>query len=101
MRKLSGAGEPLNPEVIERVKAAWGITIRDGYGQTETTALGGNTPGQKVKPGSIGRALPGYRVALLDADGKAAREGEICLTLEPRPTGLMQGYQADDGSVRA
>jgi acetyl-CoA synthetase len=100
IKELIGAGEPLNPEVIERVKAAWGITIRDGYGQTETTALVGNTPGQKVKPGSMGRPLPGYHVALLDADGKAMREGEICLTLEPRPTGLMQGYQADDGSVR-
>lgn len=49
MRELIGAGEPLNPEVIERVKAAWGITIRDGYGQTETTALVGNSPGQTVK----------------------------------------------------
>ncbi|MGA7431353.1 MAG: AMP-binding protein [Xanthobacteraceae bacterium] len=100
-RELIGAGEPLNPEVIERVKSAWGITIRDGYGQTETTALVGNTPGQMVKPGSMGRPLPGYRVELLDADGAAAAEGEVCLNLEPRPTGLMQGYQADDGSVRA
>jgi acetyl-CoA synthetase len=100
-RELIGAGEPLNPEVIERVKSAWGITIRDGYGQTETTALVGNTPGQKVKPGSMGRPLPGYRVELLDADGDAAKEGEICLNLDPHPTGLMQGYQADDGSVRA
>jgi len=96
MKELIGAGEPLNPEVIERVKAAWGLTIRDGYGQTETTALVGNTPGQKVKPGSMGRPLPGYRVALLDADGIERQEGEICLTLEPRPTGLMQGYQGDD-----
>jgi acetyl-CoA synthetase len=101
MRELIGAGEPLNPEVIERVKAAWGITIRDGYGQTETTALVGNSPGQKVKAGSMGRPLPGYRVALLDGEGAAAKEGEICLTLEPRPTGLMQGYQGDDGSVHA
>ena len=60
MRELIGAGEPLNPEVIERVKAAWGLTIRDGYGQTETTALVGNSPGQIVKPGSMGRPLPGY-----------------------------------------
>ncbi len=101
MRELIGAGEPLNPEVIERVKAAWGITIRDGYGQTETTALVGNSPGQKVKAGSMGRPLPGYRVALLDGEGAAVKEGEICLTLEPRPTGLMQGYQGDDGSVHA
>jgi acetyl-CoA synthetase len=100
IKELIGAGEPLNPEVIERVKTAWGITIRDGYGQTETTALVGNTPGQKVKPGSMGRPLPGYRVALLDPDGAPQREGEVCLLLDPRPTGLMQGYQADDGGVR-
>ncbi|HTZ01362.1 MAG TPA: AMP-binding protein [Xanthobacteraceae bacterium] len=101
IRELISAGEPLNPEVIEQVRAAWGITIRDGYGQTETTALIGNSPGQKLKAGSMGRPLPGYRVELLDPNGTPQREGEIALTLEPRPTGLMQGYQADDGSVRA
>ncbi len=102
IRELISAGEPLNPEVIERVKNAWGITIRDGYGQTETTALVGNSPGQKVKAGSMGRPLPGYRVALLDPDGAPVKEGEICLTLQPRPTGLMQGYQGqEDASVRA
>ncbi len=101
IKELIGAGEPLNPEVIERVRAAWGITIRDGYGQTETTALAGNTPGQKVKSGSMGRPLPGYRVALFDPSDKPVKEGEICLPLEPRPTGLMRGYQADDGGVRA
>ncbi len=101
LKELISAGEPLNPEVIERVKAAWGLTIRDGYGQTETTALVGNTPGQKLKPGSMGRPLPGYRVALLDVEGKAQKEGEICLLLKPRPTGLMQGYQSDDGGVIA
>jgi len=101
IKELVSAGEPLNPEVIERVKAAWGIAIRDGYGQTETTALVGNTPAQKVKAGSMGRPLPGYRIALLDANDAAAREGEICLVLEPRPTGLMQGYQGDDGGIRA
>ena len=96
LQELIGAGEPLNPEVIERVKAAWGIVIRDGYGQTETTALVGNTPGQKVKAGSMGRPLPGYRVALHDPSGMPQREGEISLTLNPRPTGLMQGYQDGD-----
>ena len=99
LKELIGAGEPLNPEVIERVKAAWGLTIRDGYGQTETTAQIGNTPGQKVKPGSMGRPLPGYRVQLLDASGAAQEEGEVCLALDPRPMGLMQGYQSDDGTI--
>ena len=99
IRELISAGEPLNPEVIERVKKAWGITIRDGYGQTETTALVGNSPGQKVKAGSMGRPLPGYRVALLDLDGMPVKEGEICLTLQLRPTGLMQGYQAQEGGA--
>jgi acetyl-CoA synthetase len=97
IRELISAGEPLNPEVIERVRNAWDLTIRDGYGQTETTALVGNSPAQKVKAGSMGRPLPGYRVALLDLDGAPVKEGEICLTLEPRPTGLMQGYQGQDG----
>ena len=103
IRELISAGEPLNPEVIERVKNAWGITIRDGYGQTETTALVGNSPGQKVKAGSMGRLLPGYRVALLGPDGAPVKEGEICLTLQPRPTGLMQGYQEleSDAAVSA
>ena len=96
LQGLISAGEPLNPEVIERVKAAWGIVIRDGYGQTETTALVGNTPGQKAKAGSMGRPLPGYRVALHDPSGMPQREGEISLTLNPRPTGLMQGYQDGD-----
>ena len=95
LRELVGAGEPLNPEVIEQVKAAWGITIRDGYGQTETTAQIGNAPSMKVKPGSMGRPLPGYTVALLDQDGKEADEGEICLDLSSRPIGLMVGYVDD------
>jgi acetyl-CoA synthetase len=104
IKELISAGEPLNPEVIERVKSAWGTTIRDGYGQTETTALVGNTPGQKVKPGSMGRPLPGYHVSLLDPEGAPVKEGEICLSLQPRPTGLMQGYQSqetDPGAGRA
>jgi acetyl-CoA synthetase len=58
LRELIGAGEPLNPEIIERVHAAWGITVRDGFGQTETTALVGNSPGQPVKAGSMGALFP-------------------------------------------
>ena len=100
LREVCGAGEPLNPEVIDQVSAAWGLTIRDGYGQTETTALVGNSPGQKVKIGSMGRPLPGYRVQITDADGKVAKEGEVTLVLgRDRPAGLMQGYQGDSGRL--
>jgi acetyl-CoA synthetase len=92
LREVIGAGEPLNPEIIEQVRKAWGLTLRDGYGQTETTAQIGNAPGFAVKPGSMGKALPGYRIALLDADGREANEGEVCIDLRERPTGLMVGY---------
>jgi acetyl-CoA synthetase len=95
LRELVGAGEPLNPEVIERVQKAWGLTIRDGFGQTETSAQIGNSPGQPVKAGSMGRPLPGFRVGLINADGQEADEGELCLPLNPAPTGLMAGYQDD------
>jgi len=100
LREVCGAGEPLNPEVIDQVRAAWGLTIRDGYGQTETTALAGNPPGQKVKVGSMGRPLPGYRVEITDPDGHPAKEGEVTLVLgADRPAGLMQGYQGEDGKL--
>lgn len=100
LREVCGAGEPLNPEVIDQVKAAWGVTIRDGYGQTETTAMVGNSPGQAVKIGSMGRPLPGYTVRITDADGHPAKEGEITLLLgDARPAGLMQGYQGEGGKL--
>jgi acetyl-CoA synthetase len=95
LREAISAGEPLNPEVIEQVRAAWNLVIRDGYGQTETTAQVGNSPGQRLKPGSMGRPLPGYRIVLLDADGQPADEGELCIDLSARPLPLMEGY-ADD-----
>jgi acetyl-CoA synthetase len=96
-RKVVGAGEPLNPEVIEHVQRVWGITIRDGFGQTETTLQVGNTPGQPVKLGSMGRPAPGYAVALVDPiTGKPGDDGEICLDLSRRPLGLMVGYRDDD-----
>jgi len=93
LRELASAGEPLNPEVIERVQAAWNITVRDGYGQTETTAQLGNPPGQPVKVGSMGRPLPGFKIELLDVThDKPADEGEVAIRLRPRPLGLMTGY---------
>jgi len=92
LREIVGAGEPLNPEIIERVRHAWGVTIRDGFGQTETTCQIGNSPGQPVVPGSMGRPLPGYRIELVDADDHPVSEGEIALPLGERPLGLMTGY---------
>ncbi|HZU94298.1 MAG TPA: AMP-binding protein [Microbacterium sp.] len=96
-RELVGAGEPLNPEVIERVRNAWGGTIRDGFGQTEMTACIGNSPGQPIKIGSMGRPLPGYPVVLLDpVTGEVTdAEGEIALDLSQPPLGLMAGYYDD------
>ncbi|MEO6997524.1 MAG: AMP-binding protein [Terracoccus sp.] len=115
LREIVAAGEPLNPEVIARVHQAWGLHVRDGYGQTETTAIVGNTVGSPLKPGSMGRALPGCPVVLVDpitnepvavagprgddraADGTTAvSEGEICLDLTASPTLLMTGYQGDE-----
>ena len=107
-REVVGAGEPLNPEVIEQVRRAWGVTIRDGFGQTEMTLAIGNSPGQVVKDGSMGRPMPGFTVALVDsttgtvtpvapaaAGGIGTGEGEICLDLSARPLALMTGYHGD------
>lgn len=98
-RKVLAAGEPLNPVVIEAVKKAWDAEIRDGFGQTESTLQIANTPGQNVKPGSLGRALPGYDVVLIDPATdelvNGAGEGEVCLMINPRPVGLMAGYYKD------
>ena len=96
LRELVSAGEPLNPEVIDAVKQAWGITVRDGYGQTETTAQVGNSPGLPVRAGSMGKPLPGYEIALLDRDSKPATEGEVSIQLgAARPMALMTGYLDD------
>ncbi|MFE2475679.1 AMP-binding protein [Streptomyces sp. NPDC059389] len=96
-REAVAAGEPLNPEVIEKVREAWGLTIRDGFGQTETTLQVGNFPGVPVKPGSMGRPAPGYEIVLLDpVTGKeSADEGELCVDLRTRPAGVMTGYRDD------
>ena len=96
IREAISAGEPLNPEVIDQVQRAWGVTIRDGYGQTETTALIGNPPGQPLKPGSMGRPLVGCPIVLLDPDDNPSDEGEVCIDLAARPVNLTVGYYDDD-----
>lgn len=94
--KVVSAGEPLNAEVIDQVRRAWGQTIRDGFGQTESTVQIANTPGQPVTIGAMGKPLPGYDVVLVDpATGAEGDDGELCLRLDPRPAGLMKGYFGD------
>jgi acetyl-CoA synthetase len=96
LRETCSVGEPLNPEVIEQVRRSWGLTVRDGYGQTETTAQIGNTTALAVKPGSMGKPLPGYSIVLVDpATGRPASEGEICVDMSTRPIGVMTGYLND------
>ncbi|GAA1836865.1 AMP-binding protein [Pseudonocardia ailaonensis] len=96
-QKVVGAGEPLNPEVIEQVEKAWGLKIRDGFGQTESSVQIANPPGSPIKPGSMGRPMPGFPIELIDAaTGEKADEGEICIDLSRRPIGLMVGYAGDE-----
>ncbi|WP_156860122.1 AMP-binding protein [Propionibacterium sp. oral taxon 192] len=98
-REIVGAGEALNPEVIEKVRAAWKNTIRDGYGQTEITCAIGNGPGEPIKLGAMGRPTPGYAVVLVDPDSgelvTGIGEGEICLDLSVPTIALMNGYYHD------
>ncbi|POH61379.1 AMP-dependent synthetase [Cryobacterium zongtaii] len=96
LREILSAGEPLNPEVINQIQRAWGLTIRDGYGQTETTAIVGNVPGSVLKAGSMGLPLPGVAVVLVDpVTGALTEEGEICLDLSTPAANLMSGYHGD------
>ena len=96
LREAISAGEPLNPEVIGQVRKHWGLTIRDGYGQTEMTAVVANSPGSPIKDGSMGRPMPGCPIVLVDPlTGEESDEGEICVDLTERPTFLMTGYVGD------
>jgi acetyl-CoA synthetase len=96
LRHCTSAGEPLNPEVIRVwAEGTGGLTIYDGYGQTETTCLVANYRALTVRPGSMGKPVPGYDVDVLDEDGKPASDGEvgdIAVRAEPRPLGLFVGY---------
>jgi acetyl-CoA synthetase len=98
LREVCSAGEPLNPEIIDHVQKVWDRTVREAYGQTETTVQIACFPGEVVKPGSMGQEAPGYRILLLDLDENEVPEGEVCIALDPAPVGLMRGYQNDDGS---
>ena len=96
LRECVSAGEPLNPEVIRAWHAATGLTIRDGYGQTETILLVANFPGVPVRPGSMGLPMPGHRVDVIDADGRPAAAGEVGdVAVHGRPPSLFRGYWKD------
>ncbi|MCU0493947.1 MAG: AMP-binding protein, partial [Chloroflexaceae bacterium] len=96
LRHCTGAGEPLNPEVIDTWRDATGMTIRDGYGQTETVLICGNFPPLEVKPGSMGKPSPGFELAVVDHEGAVlppGKEGDIGVKIVPqRPLGLFQEY---------
>ncbi|TFC91574.1 AMP-binding protein [Cryobacterium sp. TMT3-29-2] len=101
LREILSAGEPLNPEVIHQIQRSWGLTIRDGYGQTETTAIVGNAPGSTLLAGSMGLPLPGVAITLLDPiTGEESDEGEICLDLSRTAVNLMAGYHGDPERTR-
>ncbi|HEY7778662.1 MAG TPA: AMP-binding protein [Ktedonobacterales bacterium] len=96
LRHCVGAGEPLNPEVIDAWRRATGLTIRDGYGQTETVLLCGNFPGVEVRPGSMGKPAPGFDIAVIGHEGEELgpnQEGDIAVRVKPeRPLGLFREY---------
>jgi acyl-coenzyme A synthetase/AMP-(fatty) acid ligase len=96
LRHCIGAGEPLNPEVIEAWQRGTGQTIRDGYGQTETVILVANFPPLPVRAGSMGKPSPGFTVGIVDEGGRevaAGTEGDIAVKLTPaRPVGMFSEY---------
>jgi len=96
LRHCVGAGEPLNPEVIESWQRGTGQLVRDGYGQTETVILAANFPSMRVKPGSMGKPAPGFTLGVIDDEGRevpAGTEGDIAVKLTPtRPVGLFREY---------
>ena len=108
LRHCTGAGEPLNPEVMKVWEEGTGLTIYDGYGQTETVLLVANYRCLPVKPGSMGKPMPGFDVAIVDDDGNElppGDEGQVAVSVKPqRPVGLLKEYWKDpeamDGAFR-
>jgi acyl-coenzyme A synthetase/AMP-(fatty) acid ligase len=105
LRHCVSAGEPLNPEVIDSWKRATGITIRDGYGQTETVLLCGNYPGLEARPGSMGKPAPGIELRVIGDTGAELppdTEGDLAVRVAPEPPlGLFLGYKGEDARTSA
>jgi acetyl-CoA synthetase len=96
VREFVSAGEPLNPEVVKKIESAFGVPVREGYGQTETTAMVGNFKGEPRKEGSMGKSAPGYNVVLLNEqleEVPPGEDGQISVEIYPvKPLGLLKGY---------
>ena len=103
LRHCTGAGEPLNPEVMKQWHDGTGLDIYDGYGQTETVLLVGNYRAIPIKPGSMGKPMPGFQIAIVDAEGQelpTGEEGQIAVKVKPeRPVGLFREYWKDTESM--
>ena len=99
VRHCIGAGEPLNPEAMRSWKAATGCDIHDGYGQTETVNIVANFPGMEIRPGSMGKPVPGIEIGIIDDDGNVVDDntvGHIAVKItDPYPPGLFYGYFED------
>lgn len=102
LRHCVSAGEPLNPEVLALWKNAFGLTIYDGYGQTENTLLVANLPGMDVRPGSMGKPTPGHDVAVVDQHGTICEPGAVGdIALRGAPPSLFAGYYKNDEETQA
>src|SRR5215217_2775281 len=105
LRHCVSAGEPLNPEVIKVWRDATGLTVYDGYGQTETVNLVANFRCLEVRPGSMGKPVPGFDVVVIDDDGQVlgpGQEGHVAVRVRPeRPVGLFTGYWRDPEATAA
>ncbi|NQV59331.1 MAG: AMP-binding protein [Alphaproteobacteria bacterium] len=103
IRHCIGAGEPLNPEAMRSWKAATGCDIHDGYGQTETVNIVANYPGMEIRPGSMGKPVPGIDIGIIDDDGNIVDDdtvGHIAVKItDPYPPGLFHGYFRDEAAT--
>jgi acetyl-CoA synthetase/medium-chain acyl-CoA synthetase len=100
LRECVSAGEPLNPEVIRAWHEHTGLTIRDGYGQTESILLLGNFPGIPVRPGSMGLPMPGHDLAVIGDDGRPLPPGEVGdVALRGQPPSLFREYWKDPAAT--
>uniref|UniRef100_A0A8C4V9U7 medium-chain acyl-CoA ligase n=1 Tax=Falco tinnunculus TaxID=100819 RepID=A0A8C4V9U7_FALTI len=105
LKHCVSGGEPLNPEVMAKWKTQTGLDIYEGYGQTETVTICANMKGMKIKPGSLGKAVPPYDVQIIDDHGAilpVGKEGNIAVRVQPtRPFCLFSEYLGNSEKTAA